>query len=271
MSDCNREYRAILKYPGSKWRLARKIISYFPKHHSYLEPYFGSGAVLFNKEQSAIETVNDLDNRVYLLFKMVREKPEKLAKMVEETPFCRWEYEQTFRQIQKTDEETVRQFLVQCWQGYGFRVNGYKAGWKHDVQGREAAYAVNNWNNIPQWIIDAARRLKQVQITNEPAEKLIERFNYPDVLIYADPPYLLETRGGKQYRHEMTDNEHEQMLQLLLQHKGPVILSGYRNKLYDYVLKNWNSVDINTTAERGLKRTETIWFNFEIVKQKELF
>ncbi|MDE6912483.1 MAG: DNA adenine methylase, partial [Lachnospiraceae bacterium] len=53
--------KAVLKYPGSKWSLADWIISFFPEHHSYLEPFFGSGAVLFNKTRSDIETVNDLD------------------------------------------------------------------------------------------------------------------------------------------------------------------------------------------------------------------
>ena len=60
--------KAILKYPGSKWRLAKRIISRFPAHHSYLEPYFGSGAVLFNKPRSDIETVNDLDSDIANLF-----------------------------------------------------------------------------------------------------------------------------------------------------------------------------------------------------------
>lgn len=264
-------YKPVLKYPGSKWGIAKKIISYFPEHHSYLEPYFGSGACLFNKEPSAIETVNDLDNRVYLLFKMVRQQPEKIARMVAETPFCRQEYEQTFNQAPQTDMEIVRQFLVQCWQGHGFRVNGHKVGWKNDVQGREAAYAVNNWNALPQWIMDAAQRLKQVQITNEPAQELIKRFNYPNVLIYADPPYLLKTRRGKQYRHEMTDNEHELLLLLLLQHKGPVVLSGYRSQLYDDYLTNWYSIDMPGRAEGGAIRTETIWMNFKPCEQLEMW
>lgn len=37
---------ALLKYPGAKWSLAEWIIGHFPPHHSYLEPFFGSGAVL---------------------------------------------------------------------------------------------------------------------------------------------------------------------------------------------------------------------------------
>lgn len=44
------DMRQIFKYPGSKWGLSEWIISLFPEHHSYLESYFGSGAVLFNKQ-----------------------------------------------------------------------------------------------------------------------------------------------------------------------------------------------------------------------------
>ena len=42
--------KAILKYPGSKWRIADWVISFFPEHHSYLEPFFGSGATFFSEE-----------------------------------------------------------------------------------------------------------------------------------------------------------------------------------------------------------------------------
>lgn len=54
--------KAVMKYPGSKWSIADWIIQFFPEHHSYVEPFFGSGAVLFNKPRSNIETVNDLDD-----------------------------------------------------------------------------------------------------------------------------------------------------------------------------------------------------------------
>ena len=52
----------VLRYPGSKWRIADQLVSNIPEHKSYLEPYFGSGAVLFNKPPSPIETINDLDD-----------------------------------------------------------------------------------------------------------------------------------------------------------------------------------------------------------------
>jgi DNA adenine methylase len=69
-----------MKYPGSKWGSADWIISHFPEHHSYLEPFFGSGGVFFNKPRSDIETINDLDGEVVNLFRQIRNDPERLAR-----------------------------------------------------------------------------------------------------------------------------------------------------------------------------------------------
>lgn len=51
--------KPILKYPGAKWNCAEWIISHFPAHKHYVEPYFGSGAVFFNKQPAAHEVIND--------------------------------------------------------------------------------------------------------------------------------------------------------------------------------------------------------------------
>lgn len=58
----------ILKYPGAKWRMANWIIDKMPDHESYLEPFFGSGAVFFNKQPARIETINDIDGAVVRFF-----------------------------------------------------------------------------------------------------------------------------------------------------------------------------------------------------------
>ena len=55
----------------------------------------------------------------------------------------------------------------------------------------------------------AAERLKEAQIEQMDAVQLIRRFNHKDVLIYCDPPYVLQKRHGKQYRCEMDDSEHK--------------------------------------------------------------
>lgn len=82
-------------------------------------------------------------------------------------------------------------------------------------------------------------------------------------LVYCDPPYLLSTRkGGKIYRHEMTDVQHEDLLSLLLTIQAPVLISGYRSEMYDDMLSGWNSLDYAAMTRQGLA-TETVWFNYE--------
>lgn len=263
--------KSILKYPGAKWNLAHWLIDNIPKHHSYLEPYFGSGAVFFTKGHSNIETINDIDGLVYNLFKTVRDNPEELANLIALTPFSRKEYDNAFEDGQYSEIEALRRFLIQCWQGHGFRTNGYKVGWKNDVQGREQMYAAFNWYRLPEWIMQVADRLKQCQIENQPAVKLIKRYNYENVFIYADPPYLLGTRTAKQYRHEMTDADHVELLETLLDHKGSIMLSGYDSDMYNEYLKGWSKKTVPATAEYGLKRTECIWCNYELENQISLF
>ena len=271
--------KSVLKYPGSKWSIAKHIISFFPRHHTYIEPYFGSGAVLFNKKPSAIETVNDLDWEVCNLFNCIRKDSERLAGLVSMIPYSRSEYDDTFKicindlLCQADPFQKAARFLIQCWQGHGFRTNGYKVGWKNDVQGREAMYAVKNWYRLPGWILAITDRLKQVQIENRPALEVIARHRYPNVLIYADPPYLLETRTAKQYKHEMTEQDHVDLLEMLQQHPGLVVLSGYQSELYDEMLKGWHKESIKGRAEySGQDRLEVLWMNFEPVeKQVSLF
>lgn len=258
----------IIKYPGSKWGLSDWIIDFFPEHHSYLEAFFGSGAILFKKERSNIETVNDLDGEVVNLFECIREDPEKLATEIYLTPYARQIYEDAYQQIPDRDKfKRARNFYTRCNMGHGFRTTGEKVGWKNDVQGRQRAYAVKQWNALPELIMMAAERLKDVQIENRSAEELIPRFNFKNVLIYGDPPYVLETRHGKQYRCEMDKKQHVNLLEVLKDHKGPVILSGYETKMYSDILKGWHQEYKDSYTQTMKKKREVLYMNFEPTKQ----
>lgn len=263
--------KAVMKYPGSKWSLAKWIIDFFPEHHSYLEPFFGSGAVLFNKPRSNIETVNDLDGNVVNLFEWIRKDPEKLAHAIYFTPYARQVYDDAFDEVPADSFEKAVNFYIRLNMGHGFRTNGEKVGWKNDVQGRERAYASQDWCNLPEKIMQAAERLRGVQIENRPAVELIKRFNFENVLIYCDPPYVLETRHGKQYRCEMSDMEHEELLKVLLQHKGLVLISGYDTELYRDMLCKWERRENTSYSQVCSKKKEVLWMNFEPNKQLSLF
>ncbi|MCI8409310.1 MAG: DNA adenine methylase [Lachnospiraceae bacterium] len=261
--------KAIMKYPGSKWSIANWIINFFPEHHSYLEPFLGSGAVLFNKQRSNIETINDLDGCVVNLFECIKSDPEKLAKMIYLTPYSREVYERAYKENPEDEFERALNFYIRLNMGHGFRTTGEKVGWKNDVQGREKAYAAKNWCDLPEKLIEAAERLRGVQIENKPAIELMERFNYKNVLVYLDPPYMPEVRYGKQYKCEMFDHEsHENLLETAKAHKGPVLISGYDTELYNDMLKGWHKEETTSYSQVCSKKREILWMNYEPPKEQ---
>lgn len=254
---------SVLNYPGAKWGMAKWICSLMPPHRSYLEPFFGSGAVLFNKPPSAIETVNDIDGDITNFFKILREQPDKLAEAISLTPYSREAFDDAHENRGTEDFDRAYRFAIRSKMGHGFKTY-QKTGFKIDVYGRERSYCVGCWNRMPQDLLNAASRLKGVQIENRPALDVIRKFNHDNVLIYADPPYLLDTRGGKQYRHEMSEQDHLDLLDTLRQHKGYVILSGYPHEMYDVELKGWSRVAKKSYNQNSDPRTEVLWCNFEL-------
>ncbi len=225
---------------------------------------------MFNKSRSNIETVNDLDGNVVNLFEWIRNDPERLAHEIYYTPYARQVYENAFGRAPEDSLQQAVNFYIRLNMGQGFRTNGERVGWKNDIQGREKAYAALDWFHIPEKILQAAEHLRGVQIECRPAAELIRRFNYPNVLIYADPPYMLGTRHGKQYRCEMDDPDHEELLDALLAHKGPVLLSGYDNDLYNDRLRNWHREEAVSYSQIASRKTEVLWMNYEPDEQIRL-
>lgn len=252
--------KAVLKYPGAKNRLASWIGGYIPDHKVYLEPYAGSLAVLFNKPRSHIETVNDMEDEIVNFFKVLRDYPDLLIRIVTMTPYSRSEYKRSYESADN-EIERARRFCVRCWMGFGcgnLYQNGFKTG-----QQTKSPNPAKAWRELPKTMMLAAERLQGVQIENIPALELIGRYDTSDVFIYADPPYLHGTRKKYLYKHEMTDADHEELLKVLVNHQGKVLLSGYDNDLYNEMLVGWEKVQKNTQAEGGLKRTETLWMNYK--------
>ncbi len=260
---------AILKYPGSKWQIAKWIIGHFPEGYqnmTYLEPFFGSGSIFFNKDRSRIETINDLDDNVVNLFKVMREWPEELAYQISMTPWSRTEYDISY-QPASNEVEQARRFMVRTWQAFGC-LTSCRTGWRNNITAENRTVQKFH-SKLPDEMLSMCNRLRHtknetVQIEHQDAFKLIERYNRTDVLMYLDPPYLISTRHGKMYKHEFTDDDHIRLLNFCRESRAKIIISGYENSLYEQYLKNWNKDDITTMCEGGKTRKEIIWMNYKI-------
>ena len=106
--------------------------------------------------------------------------------------------------------------------------------------------------------------LPAVELLNVDALLWLSKFKPPsNTVIYCDPPYMHSTRtSNKRYEHELTDEEHEELLTLLCSKDANVLLSGYRNELYESMLQDWHSIDFRAMTRGGV-RTETVWCNYK--------
>lgn len=81
-------------------------------------------------------------------------------------------------------------------------------------------------------------------------------------LVYCDPPYLHHTRSSaRRYRFDYKEQDHIELLTILKGLPCSVILSGYPSAVYDELLTDWGTLELQVMNQRGV-RTEKLWFNF---------
>jgi DNA adenine methylase len=253
-------------YFGGKTTLASKIVDLLPAHGHYVEPFAGSLAVLLAKPRAAMETVNDLDGYLMTFWRVLRDRPEELARVCTLTPHSRAEHAAS-RDFHGLDElETARRVWVGLTQGRAGTLR--RTGWRYfrDRAGSSIGMPGYLLGYIDRMLIDA-ERLAGVSLECAPALDIIRTYGcHPETLIYADPPYLASTRGwGNNYRVEMCKNEeHIELAEALRACRCPVLLSGYASPLYDEDLyRDWFRVELKAFTGNGTvgARTEVLWSN----------
>jgi DNA adenine methylase len=261
--------RPVLRYHGGKWRLAPWIISHFPPHRVYVEPFGGAASVLLRKQRSCAEVYNDLDGEIVNLFRVLRDPltAMRLRELVTLTPFARREFKDAYTPT--TDPvERARRCIIRAFMGFGSasQYDGHATGFRANSN-RSGTTPAHDWANWPGKIATFTERLGAVIIEERPAGAVIGQHDRADCLHYVDPPYVERTRGSlrgvrQKYRHEMTDDDHRRLAEVLHDVSGMVVLSGYPCDLYDTELfPTWERHERAHMADGARPRTEVLWLN----------
>lgn len=265
--------RPALRYLGGKFRMAPAIIELLPAHRTYVEPYGGAMSVLLRKPKSYAEVYNDLDGEVVNLFRVLRDEAlaAELCRLVKLTPFAREEFEAAY-DLTPDPVERARRLIVRSFLGHGsnatninrttgFRVNSSRSG----------TTPSGDWASYPKALAAVGMRIREggVAIENRPALEVMAQHDGESTLHFLDPPYPHSTRSGKRiggpiytaYVHEMTDEDHLELLTAIHGLEGMVVICGYHCPMYDDALSGWRMVEMKAQADGGRERTEVLWFN----------
>jgi DNA adenine methylase len=205
---------------GGKGHMHKIIIEQFPDHICYVEPFGGAGSVILNKSPAAIEVYNDLNSGLVNLFQVLRNKEgfKSIVELAELTPYSR-EIFNAFKKEWMNESDPVQKahkwLCVGRWSFSGV----FGGSWSHSTntsRRSKDAYVVTKWLSSIQNLEKIHQRMSVVQIENLPFQKVLEKYDSETTLFYCDPPYLHETRTGKsEYKHEMSEDDHEELVALL--------------------------------------------------------
>lgn len=264
--------RPVLRWHGGKWRLAPWIIRHFPAHRTYIEAFGGAASVLLRKPRSYAEVYNDLDDEVVGLFRVLRsERAAELLTALRLTPFARVEFDESY-EVAAEPFERARRLVVRSIMGFGSNAHNPRArtGFRNNSD-RSGTTPALDWLNLPDALAITVERLRGVVIENRDAFEVLRQHDGPEVLHYVDPPYLPELRSlrnpydlkyrGGAYTHELTDDDHARLLEVLQDLAGMVVLSGYPSPVYDAALRGWHRVERAAHADGARARTEVLWIN----------
>ncbi len=270
-----------LKWHGGKTYLARRIIDLMPRHKTYVEPYCGGAAVLLAKpptwraaelsgsERGVSETINDLNGWLTGFWRVLQDPDlfEQFRRRMEATPISEVEWREARQRSDQPIESAVRLMVLYRQSRGGDPGKGFQSPSRRPR--REMNEHASAWQGAIDGLLELHKRLRRVAVLNRPAADVIRQLDGPSTLFYLDPPYLHDTRTTTcEYgSFEMTGDDHRELLTMLRQVSGKVILSGYRSDLYDRELAGWNRHEFempNQAAGGRSKRRmlECLWCNF---------
>lgn len=247
-----------LSYVGGKRALANQIIALFPKHQTYIEVFAGGAQVLFHKEPSPVEVINDLDTEIVNFFRVCQQHSEELTRYLRFMVVSRHWHEvlKATDPGALTDIQKAARYLYLLKNSFASlpRRLSYKC---HVVQPPGF-----NPERIPQLIEETHKRLARVQIECLPYEKALKKYDRRDSLFYLDPPYFRR----ELYRFNLKDEDFAKMSGILANLRGKFVLSLNDVSEVRSIFKAFKirSVDLHYTAQRiaGKRFREVIITNF---------
>ncbi len=262
---------------GGKYYLTSWISQYIPEHVTYVEPFCGAGHLLFSKESSQVEILNDIDNYLISFFRVIQhpEKRQRLIDLLTFMPYSRALWQDIRSRwkagnIPGNEIERVSQWFYlnrTCFSGDQKR-GGFA------IPSTTGRNPVTSFRNSIKDLDTIAERLRNVCIENLDYQECIKRYDSPETLFYCDPPYC---DSEHYYGDSFSLDDHHRLSELLHDIKGQAMVSHYSNSLYNDLYKDWQRYEYQSfkgsyksEGEEKPKTNEVLYTNFR-PSQRGLF
>jgi len=221
---------------GGKSYIADWIVSYFPRHITYVEVFGGAASVLFNKPRSKVEVYNDLWGDVVCLFEVLRDESNGLINFLELTPCSReiyYKFQEKWikRRFSSRVERAGVIFYLLCISRNSKVFTDFPI--------RKARSSARKYCFHKERIPKFAKRLKDVVIENLDFREVIPKYDSEETLFYCDPPYY----GVEHYVFSFTYRDHYELSKLLNSIEGKAVVSYYPNREIEQLYNSWFRVE----------------------------
>lgn len=261
---------SLIRWAGGKGKQLNDLLPLIPRSKIYVEPFGGGCSVLLNRPRMPVEVYNDLDSALVNLFEVVRNDDsfDTFRRLVDYTPYSRAEFEEclSFDGLADPVKRAVAFYTV-----INQSISGKRLARRGDwARGRNDNLA-ERWFERHQKLYAIHDRVRSVQIECRDALDILEEWDTEETCFYCDPPYILETRSQrKYYAVEPGDEYHERLVDVLLNVKGMVVLSGYDHPIYQRLADAgwWTDVygakaamEVGQAGSKKQRRVEIVYRN----------
>ncbi len=254
----------IFPWMGGKSKLSDQILPLFPEHDCYAEPFAGGAALFFIKQPSKCEVLNDLNNEIVNLYRVVQNHLEELLKQFKWALHSRkiFEWEQMKRPETLTDIQRAARFMYLQKVGFG--------GMGRNFGTSATSKPKLNIIRMEENLTEAYMRLAQTTVESLDWAELVQRYDRPQTFFYCDPPYW-QTAG---YDCEFGWHHYERMAELAGGINGQMMISINDHPDIREIFKDLDmrAFDYEYTVGGGQNRskcTELVFANFDLKKRQQ--
>jgi len=256
------KYKSLAYFGGKEGEVGDWIASMLPYRHAYVETHGGMAKILLKRVPSKVELINDLDLRIILFWRVLRERKDELVHLVRHTPHSREEFYEARQRIREVDWST-RDDLLRAWdiyvvlqQSFQHSLRLHRTGWRRSftTDPRTPSHMADRLDHL-------VKRIEHVQLENIDALELLERTkDVDDITIYVDPPYY----GVARYDTHLDDpTDRGDLVRMLQSQKGIVAVSGYGTEWDDlgWIRRAFRTKTAMVKNPELKNREEILWLN----------